>query len=97
MEKREMEVLPDMRIPILDEDGKEVDCEVLAIFPVEERQYIVLAPEGREETWIYRFEPVGEEEFNLVDIEDDSEFEKAAEAFDALYEDAEYESALEDE
>lgn len=97
MEEREMEMLPDMIIPMLDEDGNEVDCEVLAIFPVEERQYIVLAPMGKEENWIYRFEPMGEEEFNLVDIEDDLEFERASEAFDSLNEEAEYESALEEE
>jgi len=66
------ENLPYMVIPIEMEDGLEVECEVLAIFPVDGKQYIALVDKDNEDSdiWMYRFVPVGEEEFNIEDIED---------------------------
>ncbi len=90
-----IEYLEDMILPIENEEGKKVNCEVIAIFPLKERQYIVLSPEGIEDSWLYRFVPVGEEEFNLEYIEDEKELEEASEEFYSLLEEAEIDEVLE--
>ena len=47
------------------EDGSELICDVLAIFPVDGKDYIALLPQGDDpdaEIFLYRFEEKGEEE-----------------------------------
>ena len=92
------ENLPYMVIPIEMEDGLEVECEVLAIFPVDGKQYIALIDKGHEDSdiWLYRFVPVGEEEFNIEDIEDDKEFEKVEDAFNRMMEAAEIDAVIDE-
>ena len=92
------ENLPYMVIPIEMEDGLEVECEVLAIFPVDGKQYIALIDKDHEDSdiWLYRFVPVGEEEFNIEDIEDDKEFEKVEDAFNQMVEAAEIDAVIDE-
>ena len=92
------ENLPYMVIPIKMEDGSEVECEVLAIFPVDGKQYIALVDKDNEDSdiWMYRFVPVGEEEFNIEDIEDDKEFEKVEDAFNQMVEAAEIDAVIDE-
>ena len=92
------ENLPYMVIPIEMEDGLEVECEVLAIFPVDGKQYIALIDKDHEDSdiWMYRFVPVGEEEFNIEDIEDDKEFEKVEDAFNQMVEAAEIDAVIDE-
>ena len=92
------ENLPYMVIPIEMEDGSEVECEVLAIFPVDGKQYIALVDKDNDDSdiWMYRFVPVGEEEFNIEDIEDDKEFEKVEDAFNQMVEAAEIDAVLDE-
>ena len=92
------ENLPDMIIPIEREDGSEVECEVLAIFPVAGKQYIALIDKDNADSdiWLYRFVPVGEEEFNIEDIEDDKEFEKVEDAFNQMVEAAEIDAVIDE-
>ena len=92
------ESLPYMVIPIEMEDGSEVECEVLAIFPVDGKQYIALIDKDHEDSdiWMYRFVPVGEEEFNIEDIEDDKEFEKVEAAFNQMVEAAEIDAVIDE-
>ena len=92
------ESLPYMVIPIEMEDGSEVECEVLAIFPVDGKQYIALIDKDHEDSdiWLYRFVPVGEEEFNIEDIEDDKEFEKVEDAFNQMVEAAEIDAVIDE-
>ena len=92
------ENLPYMVIPIEMEDGSEVECEVLAIFPVDGKQYIALIDKDHEDSdiWLYRFVPVGEEEFNIEDIEDDKEFEKVEDAFNQMVEAAEIDAVIDE-
>jgi len=92
------ENLPYMVIPIEMEDGSEVECEVLAIFPVDGKQYIALIDKDNEDSdiWMYRFVPVGEEEFNIEDIEDDKEFEKVEDAFNRMVEAAEIDAVIDE-
>lgn len=91
-----IEYLEEMILQMEDEKGESVDCEVIAIFPLNEKQYIVLQPEGLEEEWIYRFVPVGEEEFNLEYIEDEEELDAAAKEFDRLIEESELDELMGD-
>ena len=92
------ENLPYMVISIEMEDGSEVECEVLAIFPVDGKQYIALIDKDNEDSdiWMYRFVLVGEEEFNIEDIEDDKEFEKVEDAFNQMVEAAEIDAVIDE-
>ena len=72
-----------------DEEGKltEVECEIMGVFDVAGKEYIALIPDdGTDDVYIYGYKEVGEEEFELVDIEDDAEFEAAVAEFDKIME-----------
>ena len=88
-----------IQIPVTMDDGTEVECEVLAIFPVDEHQYAALLPlsEEYEDIFLYRFVPVGTEEFNLEGIEDDDEYEAVIDAFDMLLDDAEFDAMMDED
>ncbi|MBR4341451.1 MAG: DUF1292 domain-containing protein [Lachnospiraceae bacterium] len=81
------------------EDGSEMTCDVIAVFPCEDRDYIALLPEDDPDGdfLLYRFIYDENGDHELDDIEDDEEFEKASEAFDALMDDEEYDGMFGDE
>ncbi len=71
------------------EDGNEVECEVLGIFDVDGRDYIaLLALDDSDEIYLYRYNELDDDEDDceLLDIEDDEEYEKVAAEFDRLAE-----------
>ena len=83
-------------------DNDEVlECAVLTIFSAGDRQYIALLPlEDAEDTeegdvFIYRFEEDENGEPTLDNIEDDDEYELAADAFDEWLDERDFEE-LED-
>ena len=92
------ENLPYMVIPVDMEDGTQIECEVLAIFPVGGSQYIALIDKDNDDSdiWLYRFVPVGDEEFNIEDIEDDKEFELVEDAFNKMVESAEIDAVIDE-
>jgi hypothetical protein len=64
------------------DDGTEVETEILGVFEANGKEYIALIPDdGSDDVYIYGYK---EDEFELIDIEDDDEFEKAVAAFDAI-------------
>lgn len=70
------------------DDDTELVCAVVAIFPVEDKDYIALLPEGEEaEIFLYRFSQSDDGAPIIDSIENDEEYDKACEAFDALAED----------
>ena len=80
----------------LDDDGK-LECIVLNVFPVNNREYIALLPmndEGHVEEdaqiFLYRFEELGDDEVNLETIEDDDEFELVSDYFDEMLDEQEF-------
>ena len=85
----------DLFVTLTLENGEDVECEVVAIFPVGEKQYIAVTPtdEKSEDLFFFRLEPdeEDEEESILVDIEDDEELEVAVDAFEELMDEAEFE------
>ncbi len=78
------------------EDDSELECEVIGIFEVEDKEYIALAPLGEEEVLLYGYKEKENDEFELVSIEDEDEFDLVTEAFYALYSDDDFEE-FEDE
>ena len=67
------------------DDGVEVECEIMGIFEVDGKEYIALIPDDEtDDVYIYGYVEVTEEEFELLDIEDDAEFERVVAEFDKL-------------
>lgn len=81
------------------EDGKEMTCDVIAIYPCGDRNYIALLPEDDPDGdfLLYRFIDNGDDNYDLDDIETDEEFEEASEAFDELLDNEEYDEMFGDE
>lgn len=84
MEERKMADERDM-ITLEFEDNKDVECEMMGVFEANGKEYIALIPDdGTDDVWIYGYKEVGEDEFEIIDIEDDAEFEAAVEEFDKI-------------
>ena len=67
------------------DDGVELECEIMGVFDYAEKEYIALIPlDDSDDVYIYGYKEVGEDEFELVDIEDDEEFEGAVAEFEAI-------------
>lgn len=71
------------------DDDSELECNVLGIFEVEDLEYIALLPIGTDEVLLYRYVELEDEEFDLLAIEDEEEFESVSEAFHVLFADDE--------
>ncbi len=73
------------------DDDTELECGVLGIFEVEDKEYIALLPLGEDEeedeVLLYQYKEIDDEEFELELIEDQEEFDLVSEAFYALYTD----------
>lgn len=70
------------------DDDKELACQVLAVFSIEDqenKEYIALLPEGEEDVYLYGYEET-EEGPVLSMIEKDEEYEMVSEAFYTLCE-----------
>ena len=79
------------------DDGGKLECIVLNVFPVNNREYIALLQmndEGHVEEdaqiFLYRFEELGDDEVNLETIEDDDEFELVSDYFDEMLDEQEF-------
>nr|WP_245210411.1 DUF1292 domain-containing protein [Sedimentibacter acidaminivorans] len=82
------------------EDGTEIECAVIAIFPVEEKEYIALLPlENQEDGEVFLYGYVEDKEggFELVSIESDEEYENVTKAFDEILDEAELDELFDDE
>ena len=80
------------------EDDSEVECLILAIYQANGKDYIALLPLGADgepdddsDVLIYRYVDHGEDEDpEIENIEDDEEYEAAADAFDELLDEQEF-------
>ena len=96
MDGEEMEIAT---VTLTLEDDTELECAILAIYPAGDRSYIALMPmdedgelEEDSDVLLYRYIDNGEdEEPELENIEDDDEYELAADAFDELLDEEEFE------
>ncbi|MCR5032645.1 MAG: DUF1292 domain-containing protein [Lachnospiraceae bacterium] len=71
----------------IDLDEGTVTCEIVCILKVNGKDYIYLLPTNSKETpegdvWIYGYTESASGEPDLIYIEDDDEYEQAADAFD---------------
>ena len=67
------------------DDDTAVDCYVMGTFDVDGKEYIALAPEdGTDDVYIYGYKQVSDDEFEILDIESEEEFDAAAAEFDAI-------------
>ena len=67
------------------DDSDDIECEILGIFDFEGKEYIALLPQdGSDDIYIYEYKEINDEEFDLIDIEDDALFEKVAAEFELL-------------
>ena len=78
------------------EDGTTEDCIVLAIFPMDDKQYIALLPVEQaddEEADVYLYGYTEDEDGNpiLSDIEDDDEFEAVCDRYDEICDEEDFE------
>ncbi len=75
-------------ITLIDEENVEHEFEVIAFLDVEEKKYAVLAgicdDDTDDEAILLRIEKDAQGEDILMDIEDDDEWEKVAQAYDAF-------------
>ena len=87
------------------EDGSKVNCAVISILTVEEKDYIVLLPLDENgdnqdgEVWFYGYSENPDdpnEEPELRFIEDDEEYEKVADAFDEYLDNCEFDEFVEE-
>jgi uncharacterized protein YrzB (UPF0473 family) len=83
------------------EDDQEVECMILSIYPAAGNEYIALLPLGDDgepdedsEVYLYRYIDHGEDQDpELQNIDDDEEYEAAADAFDEMLDQQEFEEA----
>lgn len=81
------------------EDGSELVCDVIAIYPCGEREYIALLPEDDPDGdfLLYRFIDNGDGNYELDDIESDEELEDASDAFDELLDNEEFDEMFDED
>lgn len=76
------------------EDDTQVECAILTIYPVGDKEYIALLPldeNGQNESgevFLYAFSRTEAGDPMLANIEDDDEYNQAAQAFDTILENA---------
>ncbi len=89
----------EMTVELELDDGRVVNCAVITILEVDEKDYIVLLPldENGEnadgDVWFYRYKEDEEDpnvEPELTYIEDDDEYEAVADAFDEFLDNEEF-------
>ena len=84
-EKKNVEIDEADVITLEFDDGAEVECEIMGVFDYNGKEYIALIPDdGTDDVYIYGYKEVGDDEFELVDIEDDAEFEAVVAEFDKI-------------
>lgn len=96
MEDTQFNEYDDAKVSMVLDDGTELECDVIAIFPVGEREYIALLPDkvidGYEENevFLYRYKELEGEDIELDQIESEEEYELVADAFDQLLDEEEF-------
>ena len=90
--------IEDLTISFQLEDGTELTCDILCRYPLDGKQYIALAPVDSkdifEDIMLYRFEENNAGDPQLIYIEDDDEYEAAADRFDEILDEQEYDELM---
>lgn len=106
MSKKENFEAEEMTVEMSLEDGTVVNCAVIAIFPVDDKDYIALLPLDENgdnedgEVWIYGYSENPDdpnEEPELTYIDDDDEYDRVADAFDEYLDQCEFDEVVDSE
>ena len=65
------------------DNGEEEECGIVGVFDVDGKDYIALNPLGTGEVYIYGYKEY-EEDYELIDITDEEEFQKVVAEFEKL-------------
>lgn len=96
----------EMTVELELENGEVVNCAIITILTVEEKDYIILLPLDEKgenedgEVWFYRYTENPEdpnEEPELGFIDDDDEYEKVADAFDEYLDTCEFDEIVDED
>lgn len=74
-------------VTLTDEDGQDRDFYVDEIYPVDEKLYAALIPgdvDNVTEYYVFRVKDLGEDDFELEDIDDEDEYDAAADAYEEI-------------
>ena len=74
-------------VTLTDEDGKDVDFYVDEMYEVGEKLYAALIPGGVEnitEYYVFRLKDLGGDDFEMEDIDDEEEYDAAADAYEEI-------------
>lgn len=74
-------------ITIFLDDGKEVKCNVLELINVEDKEYIILLPFDDDNLLIYEYIEAEDKSFELLNIDDDKEFQTVHNIVFEMFED----------
>ena len=94
------ELKEELTVTLTLDNDEEVECAILAIFEVQEQEYIALIPLTDEEPsedeetdiYLYRFKETDEGDPELTNIEDDDEYELVADALDEWLDEQDFEA-----
>lgn len=95
MQQKPQTAITEDTISLYLDNEQEVECDILAIFPLKEQFYIALMPQkpldGYEEGeyFLYRYKSDGEN-VELSDIESEAEWEAAEDKFEELLDEEEF-------
>lgn len=73
------------------ENDTTLECNVLGVFEVEDKEYIALLPDEQENVLLYQYTSSDDEDVELTNIEDDDEFELVSKTFMTLIQEEESE------
>ena len=85
-EEDEMEHIHTVELEL--EDGTIEECEVLDIIEVEGKSYVALLPLDKDEYYVYGVREDGDE-IEILNIDDEVEYEKVITAFEQYFDDVE--------
>ncbi len=85
-EKRYDEIIDEDDIITLEfEDDSSIECEILGVFPLGEKDYIALVPlDDSDDVYIYGYQEYDDGTFEILEIDDDAEFDAAVKEFDDI-------------
>lgn len=80
-----------LTIPLMLDNDAQIECYVIAVFDVLEKEYIALLPKEQteEEILLFRYISLTDDEIELQNIDSNEEWENAVSKFDELMEEKE--------
>jgi len=99
-----MRELDDQMVTLTLDNDEEIECAILTILEVANREYIALVPLDDEDDeteesdiYLYRFQETPDGDPELSNIEDDEEYEAVADALDEWFDEQEFDELHDEE